>query len=478
MKILENVEPRNVFKFFEDISNIPRASKNEDAVCEYLINFAKERGLEVIKDDFKNVIIKKDASKGYEKAEGVILQGHSDMVAEKNSDTDHDFDKDPLKLYVEGEFLKARGTTLGADNGIAVAYALAVLDGNYNHPKLCVVITADEEAGMSGAKNLDLNLIAGYTNFINLDTDREGIFTVSCAGGMGNKVVIPIKKANLDDNMNVYEVRITGLVGGHSGMDIHKNLANSNRLMARFLHKFASKFSGKLISVNGGMKSNAIPREAIFVVATENTFSKVDFGIFVEETTKIFKNEHIDNEPNLNISFKETSSKTYLENGEDIINVLMTLPYGVLRQTEDGVISSTNIGVVTTEEHEITIVNATRSSILSLRDFMKDQIEVIAKMAGGYVESTDGYPAWEYKKENPLRDIAVKVYKEFSGKNAKIELSHGGLECGIFASKMEGINFIAMGPDNYNLHTPDEQLNIPSAKRVFEFLVKFLEQLK
>ena len=478
MRILENVEPKNVFKFFEDISQIPRASKNEDAVCEYLVNFAKERGLEVIKDKFKNIIIKKNASKGYENSEGVILQGHSDMVAEKNSGTNHDFEKDPLKLYVEGDFLKAEGTTLGADNGIAVAYALAVLDGNYSHPKLCVVITADEEAGMSGAKNLDLSLIEGYKNFINLDTDREGIFTVSCAGGMGNKVIIPINKVPLSGEMDVYKININGLVGGHSGMDIHKNLANSNRLMARLLHEFIEKFDGKLISVKGGMKSNAIPREATAMVAIEKKFTKLDFENFIENIKRTFRKEHTDNEPNLNISFEEEKSKTYLQNGENIVNTLMTLPYGVLRQTEDGVISSTNIGVVDTYENEIKIVNATRSSIISLREFMKYQIELVAKMAGGYVESTEGYPAWEYKKDNPLREIAIKVYKNFSGEEAKIELSHGGLECGIFASKMEDVNFIAMGPNNYNLHTPDEKLNIPSAKRVFEFLIKFLEELK
>ncbi|MCL1924909.1 MAG: M20/M25/M40 family metallo-hydrolase, partial [Defluviitaleaceae bacterium] len=197
MRILKNINPENVFKFFEDISQIPRGSKNEDEIANYLVNFAKERNLEVIKDEFKNVIIKKKASTGYENSEGVILQGHSDMVTEKNSDTTHNFLKDPLKLHIDGEFLKAKGTTLGADNGIAVAYALAILDGSYNHPKLCVVITSDEEAGMSGAKNLDLNLISGYKNFINLDTDREGIFTVSCAGGVGVMAHIPITRKKL-----------------------------------------------------------------------------------------------------------------------------------------------------------------------------------------------------------------------------------------------------------------------------------------
>ncbi|MCL1924098.1 MAG: M20/M25/M40 family metallo-hydrolase, partial [Defluviitaleaceae bacterium] len=295
-----------------------------------------------------------------------------------------------------------------------------------------------------------------------------GIFTVSCAGGVGVMAHIPITRKKLEENLKVYEVSISGLSGGHSGMDIHKNLANSNRLMARLLLDIGIKH---LISINGGMKSNAIPREAVAKFAATG-------DININNITEIFKNEHIENEPNLQITYKETTASEFIENTESIINALITLPYGVLRQTEQGVISSTNIGVVETLENEILITNAVRSSILSLREFMKSQIEIITKMAGGYIKASDGYPAWEYKKDNPLRDKALEVYKNFTGKEATIELSHGGLECGIFASKMEGVNFIAMGPNNYNLHTPDEQLNINSADRVFNFLVKFLEELK
>ncbi|MCL2610349.1 MAG: beta-Ala-His dipeptidase [Defluviitaleaceae bacterium] len=478
-RVLENVNPKNVFKFFEDISAIPRPSKHEDEIADYLVNFAKERNLEVIKDEFKNVIIKKAASSGYENAPGVILQGHSDMVPEKNETTEHDFLKDGLKLYVDGEFLKAKGTTLGADNGIAVAYALAILDGNYNHPKLCVVITSDEEAGMSGARNLDLTLIEGYSNFINLDSSPEGVFTVSCAGGKTVTVKIPITHEPFKlEEYKIYEVSISGLVGGHSGVDIHKNLANANRLMGRLLNEI--RRDCELIEISGGMKPNAIPREskATIAVKGELKISKID------KIANIFKNEHIENEPNLTVSCKEIDYKYddggwYMENGFDIISTLMLLPYGVLRQTEAGTIASNNIGVVETinNNREVVITNAVRSSILSLRDFMQKQIEIVGGNAGGYVSASEGYPAWEYKQDNPLRDKALEVYKSFSGVEGLIELTHGGLECGIFASQMEGVNFIATGPNLYNLHTPDEQLNIPSTERVFDYLIKLLEEL-
>ena len=471
MRILENTNPKNVFRFFEEISAVPRPSKHEEKIAEYLVNFAKERNLEVIRDNYNNVIIKKPASIGYENAPGVILQGHSDMVAEKNEGTEHDFLNEGLKLYVEGDFLKAEGTTLGADNGIAVAYALAILDGNYSHPKLCVVITSDEEMGMTGAKSLDLSLIEGYPNFINLDTDAEGIFTVSCAGGKKVEIHIPIVRELQNGDYTPYEVVIKGLSGGHSGMDIHKNLANSNRLMGRIMAEFTEV---QIIEINGGAKPNAIPREAKAIFSFDiKEISKMD------DIIEAMKKEYSETDPNLSITYKEVETHVQvIRHSEDIVNALMLLPNGVIRQTEDGTIASTNIGVVETREDCVIITNATRSSILSLRDFIGKQIVQLTKLFyDADVYFSEGYPAWEYKKDNPLRDKALQVYKEFSGKEGTVELSHGGLECGIFASQMEGVNFIALGPNNYNLHTPDEQLNIPSTERVFNFLIKLLEEL-
>lgn len=480
--VLANLEPKSVFKFFEEMSQIPRGSANERAISDYLVNFAKERNLEVIQDEALNVIIRKPATPGHENAPVVILQGHMDMVNEKNKDTVHDFDKDPLKLRIVDDMIYATGTTLGADNGIAVAYSLAVLDSNeIEHPALEVIVTTEEETGMGGAMGLDPKNITGKY-LINIDSEEEGVFLTSCAGGVRVTQKLPIEWEAANDKA-LYTIAIRGLRGGHSGMEINKERGNSNKLMGRVLFDLSKEVDFNLVSLNGGSKMNAIPRESDAVIAiNSNDLSKVEAK--VKEFEKKFQTELRVADPGVVVTVEkaEKAEKMFSKKTTDMaVASLVLIPNGIQSMSLDipGLVeSSTNLGVVETNEKEVMFQSATRSSVNSLKYKILDQAKAVAKVTGSELTADSDYPEWQYNPNSDLRNVFTAVYKDMFGKDAEISAIHAGLECGLLGEKKEGLDMISFGPNLFDVHTPDEHMNIPSAQRMWDFLLGVLKAIK
>lgn len=483
---LSEIEPKPVFNFFKAISDIPRGSGNEKEISDYLVCFAVERNLDVIQDKALNIIIKKPGTKGYENAPTVILQGHMDMVCEKNFDTVHDFEKDPIKILIEDDFVKADGTTLGADNGLAVAYALALLDSkDIPHPPLEVIITTDEEVGMNGAIALDTSDLEGKY-LINLDSEEEGELLVSCAGGLKASINIPIKWENaiMSDQHTTYKVMIKGLKGGHSGMDIDKNRGNANCLLGRLLYELNNHLEMNLIDIYGGSKDNAIPREAYSNIMINKKYVE-QLSKLIIEMEEVFKNEYITSDPNLKIVLtKEDSTiQKYMskETVDHLIFLLMTLPNGIQTMSsniEDLVESSLNLGVMQMNEDTIELIFAVRSAVKSLKVLIRNQLKMLADRSNCEFRINSEYPEWEFKKDSKLRDIFVNVYEKMYNKKPLIKALHAGLECGVFAEKMKDVDMISIGPDMFDVHTPDERLSISSTKRTWEYLLEVLKQIK
>lgn len=479
---VEELTKHPVFKFFREISNIPRGSGNEKQISDYLVGFAKERNLEVIQDEALNVIIKKPASKGYENAPAVILQGHMDMVCELNKGTVHDFEKDPIEFRIDGDMLYANGTTLGADNGIAVAYALALLDADYiAHPALEVVITTEEETTMAGAIAVDPSHFTGKI-FINLDTEEEGKLLVSSSGGIKGRLLLPIKWEEAPESAETFSLSIGGLRGGHSGMEIDKERGNANKLLGRILYDMSNEFTYTLSEINGGLKSNAIPREAEAVLVVEPQFTE-KLEKKIDEWDQVLKNELRAADPGVYVKLEKVNPAKKVfskETAESIVQAIMLTPNGVQRMSMDikGLVeSSTNLGVITTMDSEVSFQNEIRSSVKTLKEQTLHQVHVIAKMLGGKVETMGDYPEWAYNPDSVIRELCKKVYQDKYGKEAEIIAIHAGIECGIFTEKIPGLDAISMGPDMYDVHTPNEHLSIPSTIRTWEYLLAVLEEM-
>ena len=465
MKILQNLEPESVFEYFEAISNIPRGSGNEKAISDYLLNFGRSLGLETIQDEALNIIIKKPATNGYEKSPTVIIQGHMDMVCEKNNGTKHDFEKDPLKLRVVNDYIYATDTTLGADNGIAVAYAMALLEAkDIPHPALEILLTTDEETGMSGAMAVSDKYIKGKI-LINLDNEEEGYLLVSCAGGIRTKGKLKIEREPVLEG-KILTINISGLKGGHSGMDIIKERGNSNKLLGRILKELLSEVDFKLVSIDGGSKNNAIPREAKAVIAiNENDLD--DVREVVESQSLMLKNELKVQDIGLNIKMdsydgivKEVFTK---ECTEKAVNLLYLYPNGInTRSTEiEGLIeSSTNLGVLTTKDEYVEFDSAVRSSVPSLKNEIVLRSKAVVELLGGEFQTKSDYPAWEYNADSKIREICQSVHKEMYGKEAEVVAIHAGVECGLFNEKLGNLDMISFGPNLYDVHTPEEHMSI------------------
>jgi dipeptidase D len=483
-EVLKGLKPEKVFHYFEKISRIPRGSGNEKGISDYLVSFAKEKGLEVIQDSYNNVIIKKNGTKGYENSPIVIIQGHMDMVCEKNSSKVHDFEVDPIELIVEGDFIKANGTTLGADNGIAVAYGLALLDSDdIPHPPLEVLITTDEETGMSGAANLRTEDVKGRI-LINIDNEEEGQLLVSCAGGLRTKVELNIEWDNNVENYKKYTLKVRGLKGGHSGMDIIKQRGNANRILGRVLADIITKVEFKLATLNGGAKDNAIPREAdAIILVSEGEYES--FRKSVELWNMVLKNEYRNADPELLLELERYEgivSKTFNKESRDkAIKLLYLIPNGIQTMSMDiqGLVqSSSNVGVVRTREDSITYESAVRSSVKSLKHDIVKQTFTIGEALGAEVSTHSEYPEWQYDAESRIRRVFQEVHKDMYGKDAEIVAIHAGVECGLFKEKFPDIDMIAFGPNLYDVHTPDEHMSISSVKRSWEYLLNVLKDLK
>lgn len=482
MSVLENCEPKRVFYYFEEICKIPHGSGNTKQISDYLVQFAKDHGFRYVQDEMNNVVIYKPGTKGYEDAPTVILQGHMDMVCEKRPDVEHDFTKDGLNLSVKDGYISANGTTLGGDDGIAVAYGLAVLDSDtIAHPPLELLITVDEEIGLLGAVGFDCSVLKGK-RLINLDSEAEGSLWISCAGGLSAISHIPVTRTEASgEKLNV---KISGLKGGHSGSEIDKNRANANILLGKFLYGLKKTTEFDLISVHGGQKDNAITREsgAELLVMKEDMDSVKKFA---EKIQKAWREEYAGTDENITVTVTEEGEKEekvlHPISREKVIFYLINVPYGIQKMsgTIEGLVeTSSNIGILVTSENEVTATSSVRSSVESARDAISDKIEYLTEFLGGEYETQGAYPAWEYRKESPLRDKMVETYEEMYGHKPNVVAIHAGLECGLFFKKIEGLDCVSLGPDMEHIHTSEERLSIASTKRVWDYLVKVLAELK
>ena len=499
MAVLSQLEPAGVFRFFEEICSIPHGSGNVERISDYLKKFAKDRGLFCIQDELKNIIIKKKGSAGYEDKEPVIIQGHMDMVAVKKPDSDIDMKKDGLRLAVDGDFLFAEGTSLGGDDGIAVAYALALLDDDFlEHPPLDVIITVDEETGMDGAIGIDLDCIEGR-RMLNLDSEEEGIFLVSCAGGSKVSLGMDVCREEEETSACRYTILVDGLIGGHSGTEINKGRMNSNLLMARILDELKKLFGDLcLVTMEGGLADNAIPRRTEAVIEIPSVEAE-DLEKYFAVISKELHVELDSREPKMMLSLEKCLSKTNLSyegctpvHSEDflpavseeetgrIIRYLLALPNGVIEMSVDipGLVeTSLNVGIVRLDENGMETVISVRSNIESAKRMLIHRLEAVAALADADISVNGDYPGWSYRKDSPLRDKMIQVYKGMYGVEPKVEALHAGLECGILASKLEGLDCVSFGPNIHDIHTTEERLEIGSTKRCWEYILELLKNL-
>lgn len=482
MKRVLNFEPTKVFSYFEDLTRIPRGSGNEKEVSDYLVEFAKTNNLEFIQDEYMNVVIKKPATKGYESLPAVILQGHMDMVNEKNNDKIHDFDKDPLTLKIDGDNIYADETTLGADNGIAVAMAMSVLAStDISHPALEAVITVEEETGLVGALKLDGSLLKGKY-LINIDSEEEGKLLVSCAGGSRIKLILPISFTNVDNNRTDLKISVKNLYGGHSGLDIIKGRGNANKLIGRILDDLLDELSFELFNINGGSKMNAIPREADAVIAI-NTSDKKKVEDLIEKWNDILKNELRGKDDKVQVivsEIKQDSTIVFDEQSKlTAISTLIMFPNGIMSMSHaiEGLVeSSVNLGVLSTTETSVTFECAPRSSIGSLKQAINNQFTSLAYLVGAELVIDSDYPEWQYNPDSNLRTHFEKVYKDMFKKDSEVVAIHAGVECGLFKEKLPDLDMISIGPDMADVHTPNEHVSISSIQRTYSYLVEVLNR--
>ena len=478
MNVLSNLEPKSVFRFFEDLCAIPHGSRNTKAISDYCVAFAKERGLEHYQDQDNNIIIIKEATAGYENAPAIILQGHLDMVCEKEHDCTKDMDKEGLDLMVEGDFVTAKGTTLGGDDGIAVAMALAILDAkDIPHPRLEAVFTVDEEIGMLGAVSMDVSPLKGR-QLLNLDSEEEGVFTVSCAGGNVTTCLLPIARAPFQGS--ALTITISGLQGGHSGTEIHKGRANANMLMGRLLQAVAAATEMRIVAVNGGLKDNAIPiKTQAQVLVADAAAAKAT----AQEMGACFAAEYRVTDPNVAVSVEDAGEGETMDaaSTKKVLCMLTCLPNGVQVMSADiaGLVqTSLNLGILTTEDSVVRTSFCVRSSVDSQKEMLKARLSSLMEQLGGSVEFFGEYSGWEYLADSPLRDRLVAVFREQYSREPRIEAIHAGVECGIFAGKLPGLDCVSIGPDLFEIHTPRERMSISSVQRLWNFVLEVLKRSK
>ena len=477
MRVLEQLEPKNVFRFFEDLAAIPHGSRNTRAVSDYCAAFAKERGLEHYQDAAGNVIIIKEASAGYEAAEPIILQGHLDMVCEQAPDCQKDMEAEGLDLRTDGDTVWAEGTTLGGDDGIAVAMALAVLDDDsLPHPRVEAVFTTDEEIGMLGAQVIDVSPLRGR-KLLNIDSETERLFTVSCAGGNMTHCTLPVGRAPFSGA--ALTVTVGGLAGGHSGVEIDKGRANSSMVCGRVLLALSRRTELRLVSVAGGLKDNAIPREtAATVVVSDPAAARAA----AQAAEAALQNEYRTADPGVFVRVEDAAPRETPMDAESTARALCLLscaPNGVQEMSFDvpGLVqTSLNLGVLTTEADCVKATFSIRSSVDTQKDMVKERLRCLLEQLGGTVEVTGDYPGWAYRADSPLRGLMVEVFREQYGREPQIEAIHAGLECGLFAGKLPGLDCVSIGPDLTGIHTPRERMDVASVQRVWAFVTEVLRR--
>ncbi len=475
---LANIEPKAVFKHFEEMTKIPHGSGNTGKISEFCVDFAIRNSLKYIRDEANNVVIYKDGTHGMEEEEPIILQAHTDMVCQKREDISIDFEKDGLDIYVEDDFIKAKGTTLGADNGIGVSIIMAILESkSLAHPPIEAVFTTDEEIGMIGAGKLDKKVLRSK-RMINIDSEEEDTLTVSCAGGLDCEIIMPT------DTIKAVGEKVTlciqNLKGGHSGVEIDKNRVNANILMGRILNHLSKSVEFEILSINGGDKVNAIPKNSTAELVLK------DIKALEEEIIpyfEIIKEEIYARESEVSLTVEKDGYGEFTaflgDSTEKIINMLATTPNGIIdmsAEIEGLVETSLNLGILKTDENFVLLKYGIRSSKRSALKFMQEKMETFASLNGCKSFFSGEYNPWEYKKDSYLQTLYKKVYEEKFGKSPKVAAIHAGLECAVFASEIDGLDAISIGPDMFDIHTFNERLSISSTKVIYEIVCKILEE--
>ena len=477
---LSHLKPQDVFSYFEELCSIPHGSGNMQQISSFCLDFAKKHGLWAYRDEACNVVIKKDRSCGYENLKPIILQGHLDMVCQKEHDSKIQFETDGLDIFEDGEYIRANGTTLGADNGIAVAMIMAILaDKTLEHPPIEAVFTTDEEIGMIGATALDMSLLQAK-RMINIDSENSAIVTVSCAGGSEFGVSFPIKRNKCKGY--IVELKIDGLCGGHSGVEINSGRLNANILMGRILHHLTSKTFFEIISIDGGDKGNAIPISCTVKLCTDDAQK---LARECNEYAKIIYEETKAREPGFcfktNIGDVEETEVIQAELKEQILHTLILVPNGVVdmsAEIENLVETSLNMGVVSTKQDEIYVLFALRSNKSTALLYLEERLATFFDKMDCHIKISGHYPPWEYQKNSPLKDAYTEKYKQIKGCLPKIEAIHAGLECGVFAKNISGFDCISIGPDMFDIHTTRERLSSASTKEIYEIICQTLKGLK
>lgn len=479
----KELKPARVFEKFAEINKIPRPSKHEEKMIEYLRNFGENRGLETHVDETGNVLIKKTATKGYENKKTITLQSHMDMVCDKLVDIDFDFNKDAIPAYIDGEWMRSKGTTLGADDGIGDAIELAILDSDdIEHGPIECLFTRDEETGLTGAEGLKKGFMAGEM-LINLDSEDEGQIFVSCAGGINTKVTFTFKRENSPEGYFFLKVSLKGLNGGHSGDDINKKRANAIKIITRFLYKEDEKYGVRLASFNAGKMHNAIPRDGVAVFAVKNDVKeniKADWNIFSKDVEDEF---HV-TDKTMVFSMESTNAEKVLPEiiSNKVIKALQSVDNGVLTMCQDEALAwmvetSSNVASIITSDNEIVIVTSQRSNVTSNLENMSNTVKAAFQLADAEVEQGDSYPAWKMNPDSKLTKIAVESYKKLFNKEPKVLGIHAGLECGLFSVRYPHLDMVSFGPTLKNVHTPDECLYIPTVEMVWKHLLDILKNI-
>jgi len=478
---MKNLEPTLLWNYFHQITQIPRPSKKEQKIRAYLEDFAREHHLSCIKDTAGNLVISKNGTPGFENHPAVILQAHMDMVCEKNADVAHNFETEAIDAYVDGDWIKARGTTLGADNGIGMAIMLAVLaSDNMQHPPLECLFTVDEETGLTGAMMLDKNILKGKV-LINLDSEDDGEIFIGCAGGIGTKATLNYQTEETPAGLFGFTVKVTGLTGGHSGGDIHLGLGNAIKILNRYLWQLNRKMEVRLISFEGGNLHNAIPREASAVVAVpyaEKETIRVMLNIFIVEMEAIYSNT----DPHLKITLESESLPTDIMKksfSDRLMNALYACPHGVIAMSKDipGLVeTSTNLASVKMKDGDkIEINTSQRSSVESEKSDVAAQVYAAFALAGAEVLQSEGYPGWQPNLNSGILKIASTTYHQLFNEESKVKAIHAGLECGLFLEKYPHLDMISIGPQMYGVHSPDERLSIISTQKTWNWLVEIFK---
>ena len=473
LNITDYPSAKKVFEFFEEICKIPHGSENTDGITKYLVDFARSRGLSYFCDEANNVIIKKPATAGYEDRPAIVFQGHTDMVADKTPECEIDMMREGLDIYRDGDFIRARGTTLGGDDGVAIAYALAVLDSNdIPHPDFEALFTSDEEIGLIGATALDTSKLSGRL-MVNIDSDGEGIFTVGCAGGIRMDAV---RSFAGEESKPIMKLSVSGLLGGHSGVEIDKGRINAIKEIASILGECDAV---QISKIKGGNADNAIPRDAFATF-----YAPTDFH--AELTERIIPKklaEYRKTEPDANIVFESLGCREKVLSTEDskcILSFTNSLVSGVIAMSSEieGLVeTSMNLGIIDVSSEKAALCASVRSSLEEKKNEVRADVKALASKFGFSVGERGDYPAWEYKKDSYLREVMRDVYKDTYGKDPEIITIHAGLECGIFSSKMPNLDCVSIGPDNFDIHTPEERLSISSTVRVWEYLKALLARI-